>query len=62
MKILFFLFILSSCSLIERKSQPRNPSWSERKRECHSYYLDRFGFDMKDSVGICKEELERNNK
>ena len=39
--------------------QPR--SWSDKKRNCHSFYLNQFGLNPNEAIGICKEELGRRD-
>lgn len=34
-------------------------TWRDRKRECHSYYMDSFGVNHQGAVELCKEELGR---
>lgn len=60
--ILFILLfaLCFGCSTGRKPLVEAPKTWGEKKRECHSYYLNMFGFTMSDAVKICKEELEKN--
>lgn len=64
---LFLLFtVLVGCVTTETQTPRRDPverppAWSDKKRNCHTHYLDRFGLTVNDAVNICKEELHRAN-
>ena len=61
MKYVILLFLLVGCSSKVVKVE-KAKSWTERKRECHTFYLDKFGLSKEDAIGICKEELGRSNR
>lgn len=64
MKYLGLIFLLGCSHLIPKpapvvvRKKPVANVWANKKRKCHSYYLGNFGFNMRDAVQICKEELE----
>ena len=58
--LLLFLFVGCATKPVPRP-KPRPQTWAEKKRECHTYYLNRFGLSSQNSIGICKEELERTH-
>lgn len=72
MKSLTIIFItsllVSSCALYPKPKTikvvrvKKLKAWAEKKRECHTFYLERFGLSTEKAVGICKEELERKHK
>jgi hypothetical protein len=61
MKVLicFLLIALTSCASKKVVEVKKPQSWREVKRECHTFYLNSFGLSAKDTIGMCKEELER---
>lgn len=61
MKYLLVCIMLVGCASkkVVVKPKPKLKLWSEKKRDCHTLYLDRFGLTTDNAIKICKEELER---
>lgn len=60
MKYLAILSLLALASCATKKPAPepkKTSSWSERKRECHSFYINSFGLSADNAIGICREEM-----
>lgn len=56
---LIILMLVASCAMNKPKVS-RVVTWGDRKRECHTHYLDKFGLNPDGAIGICKEELGRS--
>ena len=58
MKLLIMLSMLFTISCASRN---KPMTWQDKKRNCHSYYMNSFGLNTEKAIKICKEELERSD-
>lgn len=56
MKLLIITLLLGACS---SNSVKKSKSFIEKKRECHTHYLNEFGLPAVEVIKLCEKELKR---
>lgn len=59
MKYLAIILLASSCA--SKPKVVKKLSWTDKKRECHSYYMEKFGLSAEGAIKICNAELKRKS-
>ena len=63
MRLMLLCFLFIGCTKLPIRSYrvpvKKNVNWSDKKRGCHTHYLNSFGLSVQDAMILCKEELGR---
>lgn len=61
--IMFMSLVCFGCATptapiqVVKHMQKPSGSWNTKKRECHDFYMNKYGLKPKSAIKLCKEEL-----